>query len=139
MRYFKHILKPRTDISEGIINLTRSIELDSMYDEQHTETYLVQDNDTLEDISYKLYDEVQYWWVVALLAKIKDPIFDLPLSNDALKRYFSFLVANGELADTQENWNALKVDNNSKRTIIVLKNEYLIEFVEILKNKMAGE
>ena len=48
--------------------------------------YQVEDTDTPELISYKQYDSSQYHWIILLVNKINDPLFELPLSRDALER-----------------------------------------------------
>lgn len=44
--------------------------------------YIAGDNETLEIISYKHYETVDYWWVIAIINKIYDYRKDLPVSRD---------------------------------------------------------
>lgn len=46
------------------------------------EDYIAGDNETLEIISFKHYDSIDYWWVVAIINKIYDYRNDLPVSRD---------------------------------------------------------
>jgi hypothetical protein len=48
--------------------------------------YQVEDNDTPELIAYKQYGDPQLHWVILMINKINDPLFELPLSRDALER-----------------------------------------------------
>lgn len=48
--------------------------------------YQVEDTDTPEIISFKQYGDTQYHWVILLINRINDPLFELPLPRDALER-----------------------------------------------------
>jgi len=48
--------------------------------------YQYQDGDTPEIISFKEYGDPQYHWIIAAINQALDPLFDFPLSVDALER-----------------------------------------------------
>lgn len=48
--------------------------------------YQVEDTDTPELISYKEYGDTQYHWIVLMVNRINDPLFELPIPRDALER-----------------------------------------------------
>lgn len=48
--------------------------------------YQVEDSDTPELIAYKQYGNPDYHWIVLMVNNINDPLFQLPLSRDALER-----------------------------------------------------
>ncbi len=131
MRYFKDLLKTRNN---EIINLTRAIQVKSIFDkDEHTEIYTVKDGDTLDTIAYDYYDDINYWWVIALISGIKDIFNDLPLTSKALKSYYDYLLSLGEITASTEAWEALRLENDNKREIRLLKVEYLDEFVSLVK------
>jgi len=54
--------------------------------------YQLQDGDTPEIVSYKLYGDSEYHWVIILVNNLKDPQFDFPLptltlEQNILKKY----------------------------------------------------
>ena len=50
------------------------------------EKYQVVDGDTPEIISYKLYGDAKYHWIVCMCNDIVDPQFDFPLNYNALEK-----------------------------------------------------
>jgi hypothetical protein len=48
------------------------------------EEYTIQDGETPESVSFKLYGDPQYHWVVMLLNDIIDPRYDWPLTDTQL-------------------------------------------------------
>lgn len=48
--------------------------------------YQVEDTDTPELIAYKQYGDTQYHWIVLMVNRINDPLFELPIQRDALER-----------------------------------------------------
>lgn len=47
--------------------------------------YQLEDGDTPEIVSYKLYGDSEYHWVIILVNNLKDPQFDFPLTINALE------------------------------------------------------
>jgi len=142
MKYFRDILDTITENGIEYINLVRSANILGLFTDVHTESYDITDGDTLDTISYKLYDSIEYWWVVAVVADIDDPFNDIPMTNYSLKKYWEKLVADGEAVDNPTNWNAFVSENNAKRRITVLKPKYLEDLVfaieEQLKENESG-
>lgn len=66
-----------SDITKNIAVISNLLNQSVYY-----EDYIAGDNETLENISFKHYDNVNYWWVIAIINKIYDYRTDLPLSRD---------------------------------------------------------
>lgn len=66
-----------SDITKNIAVISNLLNQSVYY-----EDYIAGNNETLENISYKNYDSVNYWWVIAVVNKIYDYRKDLPLSKD---------------------------------------------------------
>lgn len=137
MEYFKDILGTRVIDKETIVNLTKSIRVKDIIEDIHTEKYQIIDGDTLETISYNIYGDIKYWWVIALINDIHDPYNDLPLAYTPLKKWFDILVVNGEL--TSRDWQTFVDANNAKRDIKVLKQKYIAEFIYIVERKLREQ
>lgn len=136
MKYFSDILETVTTNGIEYINLVRSVDIKGFFDDVHTENYDITDGDTLDTISYKLYDSIEYWWVVAVTADISDPFNDIPMTNFGLKKYWEKLVADGEAVDTPTNWQAMLTENNAKRRIKVLKPKYLEDLIFAIEEQL---
>lgn len=65
------------DITKNICVISEILNQTVYYDD-----YVANDNETLEIISYKHYESVDYWWIIAIINKIYDYRKDLPLSRD---------------------------------------------------------
>lgn len=134
MIYFGDIIPV---INGTYLDLTRSFKVDGFLKDVHTESYVVKDGDTLDTISYEMYGDVQWWWVIALVNKFTDPFYDLPLSNESLKVLFRIYVERGIMVDIVENWESLKALNEKKRTIKVLKETYLNELIYRIQQEIG--
>ena len=51
------------------------------------EPYYIEDNETIEDLSYKVYGSVNHYWVIALLNDVIDPVYDWVLNVEELREY----------------------------------------------------
>lgn len=60
--------------------LTRSIEDDWLM------TYDLRDGETLHDVSYNLYDTVDYWWLLALVNSYDDVHYDMFIKDETLQK-----------------------------------------------------
>ena len=63
----------RADVIRKIKNASTTIE-----------TYLIQDGETPEQVSYKLYGTTRYHWILLLVNDIEDPFYDWCLSTTEL-------------------------------------------------------
>lgn len=133
--FFKDILGTATT-AEGVeyINLTKSVKARILdYAETTRTTRYIKDGETLESLSYELYETIDYWWTIAILNNISDLLYDLPMSNIALRKYFTELVADGEIADSESEWVALMDANDAKRKVIVIPTSKIVEFMFEIK------
>jgi len=139
MNYFSDFFeKTTTTNGHEIINLTRSINVSNFINDDVVVDYDVKDGETPEILSNILYGSTDYWWIFFLVNDFVDPFYDWALSNKELKDYYSYLIAKGELVDSTANWNILVSENNAKRSIKVISQEYSDEFIfnvqKLIKN-----
>jgi len=85
MAYFNRLPKGNYNNSDNIdlhkrLVLTRDIEDDWLT------TYDLQDGETLHDVSYNLYDTVDYWWLLALLNSYDDVHYDMYIKDETLQK-----------------------------------------------------
>jgi hypothetical protein len=76
------------------------------------EKYQVQDGESPEIISYKLYGDPKYHWIICMCNDIIDPQFDLPLNSDALEKNIikKYNLANIDQATSTHHHYELVVD-----------------------------
>ena len=135
MDYFKDILGTRTLNGTEFINLTKSFKIkDIVNRDVFTESYIIKDGETLDTISFNLYGDVKFWWILALLNDISDPFYDIPLTNESLREWFVILLADGEVI--AGDWANYVTENNAKRDIDILKPQYLNDFLYIVEKEM---
>ena len=117
--------------------------------------YEAKDNETPEIISHKAYKSTEYGWVIMLVNEKFDPHRDYPKSDDLLVAYAQATYANIDAVHHYEDMNGNWVDNittsgnpitnmeyvrnqnEATRTIKLLKQEVLSEFVQQYKNLLS--
>lgn len=116
--------------------------------------WIVRDEDTPEVMAHRLYDSTQFYWVILLLNRILDPLFNWPLTDRELFRYVEKIYGvsevyshhhyeAGEPIEIEDLPQGMIVDeryhrkvsisnyayefdlNESRRNIMLLKPEYL--------------
>ena len=116
--------------------------------------WVVRDEDTPHVIAHKLYNSTHYYWIVLMINKIQDPVFDFPMVDTELNAYVDrkYGVENrrafhhwesvhseevgslpaGIIVDDVyvpkvdiDNFEYELIKNDAKRHILMLKPEYL--------------
>jgi len=106
-------------------------------------------NETLHEISYKLYGTIDYWWVLALLNGIKD-WFDVYYNDNLFmakaKKLAQQYFDDNKITDyTQEQFYEKYLEfyeqlkNNQQYTIMVINPEYMTDaLIKIFETIKAG-
>jgi len=92
-------------------------------------TYNVQDNERIENISYKFYNSVDWWWIIALFNDIKNPFFDLPLSEAQLIDLSIRLFEEESKYPQKVYYNLLFEANEKRRKINIPKRAFIADIV----------
>lgn len=101
-------------------------------DEQYLQVYKISDGETLEDISNELYNDPVYFWTIIIVNNFQDPIFDLPLPEEAIQEIGQDMSTTNGVLDPAEyatNYDTLTEENDAKRDIKVIKPDYLSAFL----------
>lgn len=122
MKYFENIPKITYDEIYTVRNIFTKIVVEYL-NKDFINYYKIENFSRLENISFKLYGTVDYWWVLALINDIQDPIFDLPLDDETLRT----IVAeyDGTATEKLEYYDQLIEEQDAKRIIKVIKKEYI--------------
>lgn len=165
MTYFKKIPFIKYTLDDGIKtniqNITkRTVLVDSMLDKPIFIEYEIRDNERLEEIADRIYDNPEYVFVIMLINKIYNIYTDLPLSQVNLNKYVTkkYGIGNEYVTHHYENSEGYIVDsdynnfdiysitnfdheedlNEKKRKIKILHPDYVGEFVR-KHNKLMSE
>jgi len=160
MKYFETLIPTITN-SDTYFNLFLNIDIVDDIKQEYLFTHTILDGETLQDISYKYYDEPQMWWLICLINNIKDPFFDIAVSNEYLQKeaveyatinpYFwdgsdsdLFWSSNDdelfwyEQEDFIEEYETLDEINESKRTLQILKPTFLSTVISQIIDKVQN-
>ena len=136
-----------TDILKRIVPSQQTKENYSLIEE-----YDIKDGETPEIVSHKFYGVSDYHWIILILNDILDPRFDWPLSDQQIFSYtiakygetkigavhhYTISASNTIVVDLDQYPNAYPVSNlayetglnDAKRTIKILRPEYLQSFI----------
>ena len=139
MKYFR--LLPIIDHGDfQVRNIFNKYILDDPIDDKYLFTKNLQDHETLESVAFDEYGDSELFWVLVIINDIRDMIFDLPLQDDVLQTIARQMTIDSEgfldLIVYGTNYDALQTENDNKRTIQVLKSDFVNEFLsDALKNK----
>lgn len=110
--------------------------------------YVIEGNQNLDALSYKIYGDASYYWTIILVNNIQDSFFDLPLSSEELKKIaldeLNEYCAQNNFTDTQTKkyiqdnyytkYMELEDENNLKRRIKIVRPEQLHKFITLLED-----
>lgn len=114
------------------LNIFYKYNLKTDIGDKYLQVYKIIDGQTLEDISYIMYDDPIYYWTIIIINNIHDPIFDLPLPEDSIQevaRDMSLVNNVLDLGLYSTNYDTLSAENDAKRNIKVIKPAYLSQFL----------
>ena len=117
-------------------------ELEILNDETWFDYYLLKDSETLENVSYKVYSNPDYWDII-LLINAKDPLNDLAFSYDMIltsveQKLIDYQTkynnTNQSFLDTLKELllNDATLKNDKNRVIKLIKPSRLGEFLQYL-------
>ena len=160
MKFFRYFPKTVDSNSRILANISKKAALSNSLRNEALlyYTYRVNDGERLDSLSKKVYGDEQYQWVIAMVNNMMDPRFDLPLSYTEFIEYLTdkygsvensqseihhYIDASGRIVDqwTTPHTPVYTYDyeetlNESKRTIKLVRKEYVSQFLEELKRVM---
>lgn len=120
--------------------------------------YDIKDGETPELVAEKFYDDPNLYWVILLANNIKNPFYNWPLTSNELLKFTQNKYENNLSGIHHfENSNAFEVlstdpgavaitnidfenkQNENNRSIKILRNEFLDEFVVEFNEKIQNE
>jgi len=148
MKYFRQL--PTIEykyegVTYNIKNIFLKIGFINLYKQQNPEffdKYFIKENDRPETIAFKYYGNQDLWWLIIILNDIKDPFFDWCLSSIELEewsKYEAILEAGSDDYSEirrSEILSDMKIENDKKREIYLLKPEYVNNLLVQLARSM---
>ena len=117
----KYILSNKQPVITTVKNLFTKFEIVYNYKNNidAISSYTVEDGDFIETVAYKVYGDVQYWWVIAIFNNIKEPFKDWPLSQAEVITISNFLYEHERKYSYNTYLNFVFETNEKKRKITV--------------------
>ena len=128
MKYFDFLPTITYDGEYTVKNLFYKYYFSEPIPNEYLYNYTLQDDETLESMSYEVYGDPVYWWLLAMINDIRDVIFEMPLNSTILQKIATDMSTTGGVLDLIEfstNYDDLEIENDAKRNIKILKSEYL--------------
>jgi len=111
-------------------------------EDKYLQVYRLSDGESLEDVSFHVYGDTQYFWTILIVNNFTDPIFDIALSEESIQEMARDMSkVNGVLNEVLyfQNYEKLSNENDVKRNIKVISNQYLNTFITNLIRQYEKE
>lgn len=128
MDLFELVPKIEYNNTHEIRNLFHKYYLKTEIDDKFLFSYRITQNESLESIAYDQYDDTSLWWILAIINDIRDPLFELPLSESVIQAAAKDQATIDDVLDVElyaEIYDDLDAENNDKRVIKVVKPEFM--------------
>ena len=137
VRKFELILSSNQCDHPNVKSLTlflSNLDLDRF--DHYMETYIISTHDTPEDISEKLYNSKDYWWIALLINKMS--YFDFPLNAMELHSTAVKLYQEEHLYSLNGYKKILTRENDISRSIKVPQYDKLFDFLKELHQEVKS-
>ena len=96
--------------------------------------YTIENGENLDSLSYRLYGDASYYWIILLLNNIQDAFYDLPLSEYEIKKVVLMkLELEGiDISEFYKYYQEESEKNNIKKYIRVVNPDKLKQFISML-------
>jgi hypothetical protein len=98
--------------------------------------YIVPNDSSLDKISYNLYRNVDFWWVILMVNDIESP-FDWILKDEEIMALAKILSDNENLYPLRVYQELLFDHYNNRRNVKIINSVYLPNFIKALKEKAS--
>jgi hypothetical protein len=99
------------------------------------QSYYVQDNETPEQLAFRFYESVDWWWLILLFNEILDPFYDWPMSQIQTEEWAKKLVPTWETnySTYYAKLETIIAENETHRKIKILRSAYLNVVIKNIK------
>lgn len=98
--------------------------------------YKIEGSKNVDTISYEIYEDPSFYWLIIMINNIQDVFFDLPLSENELRLIAKEKVEQDGVGMDKfySYYKELEEENNEKRIILAVRPEYLNRFLTLLED-----
>jgi len=115
-------------------NLFSQISMDDISSfERYYDDYIITDNERPDQIAFKLYEDVNLWWLNLVINKIS--YFDFPINDEKLYDMSKYLYQTEYKYSLDKYISILKEFNENKRKIKVVKSSQVNIILSNIFNK----
>lgn len=100
------------------------------------DTYEVNNNESIEYVSYVAYKTVDYWWIIAIFNDIKDIFYDWVKTEDQIQYIADQLYETENKYSRRVYYDMLVAHNEKRRTLLVLKPEFINTVVSAYRSEI---
>lgn len=101
--------------------------------------YKVEDDEFMENVSYKVYGSTDYWWIVAVFNDVKEPFKDWPLTQNQLISIATKLYEQERKYSFSTYLDFMSANNEIKRDIILPKNDVVKDIIWKYRQAILSE
>lgn len=98
------------------------------------DSYLINDGERPENLSYKIYGDVNYWWLFCIFNNIRNIWLDWPMTEEQLNDLANKLYNEDNKYTRTTYYNLLHERNELKRQILILKPFYINDVITSFRN-----
>lgn len=130
-----------------LTNLFDSYRINPEYQKsEYFHSYVIQSGEQPEDVSSRFYGSTDFWWIILLYAKIRDPFMEWPLNgrelNAVIRKYDQQVngVRSGnplEYFAIEDFGKTIRTANDDNRTIKILLPRAAMEVVRDVQIKFG--
>lgn len=101
------------------------------------EPFILVQYDTIETIAYKYYNNIDYWWIIALFNNIKNIYTDWLLMDEQVSDIADLLFQQENKYTRDVYFNLVSELNETRRKIIVLRPAYVNNLIFAFRNEVG--
>ena len=99
------------------------------------DSYEIKDGDTIENIAYRTYNDIEAWWVIAIFNNIKNLYNDFPMTEKQLIEIAEKMNKKDDKYSTKIYYEMLFERNEKKRNILLLNRNYLNDVIAAFRKE----
>lgn len=138
---FKYTFNNSQPIITNIKNLfdKKEIIFDIKKNHEFIQTYEVADNEFIETVSYNVYGDTGYWWIICVFNDIKNQYTDWILSQSQLTTIARQLYETEGKYTYTKYLDVLQENNNKKRIITIPKYSILGDIIWLYRQAVMNQ
>jgi len=102
------------------------------------ERYNIVDGERIENVSFKKYGTVDWWWIIALFNEIKNPFTQWPMNENQIVELVDRLVESENKYSRDAYYQMVFERNEERRSITIPLQQYIPEIVWLYSTKSAA-